>query len=84
MSNVETQKAPAMLPPSAVERWRMRWKEAERDTTWIEGNRLRDEQRKQALPEISDLVKRFLDRDLGILEFRETFDRNTRNGICSA
>ena len=80
MSNVQAgQDAPAVLPPGSVERWRERWQEAQRDTIWLEGNRLRDQQRKQALPEIGDLVKRFLDRDLGILEFRETFDRKTRN-----
>ena len=45
----------------------------------MEGHRLRDEQRAVALPEIGALVKGFLDRDLVIAEFRETFDRKTRN-----
>ena len=80
MSNVEAaQKARAVLPPGAVDRWRERWQEAQRDTTWMEGHRLRDEQRAVALPEIGALVKGFLDRDLVIAEFRETFDRKTRN-----
>ncbi|MDE0227199.1 MAG: AAA family ATPase [Gammaproteobacteria bacterium] len=80
MSNVQAgHDAHAVLPPGAVDRWRERWQEAQRDTTWFEGNRLRDEQRRQVLPEISGLAKRFLDRNLGISEFRETFDRKTRN-----
>ena len=80
MSNVEAaQKASAVLPSGAVDRWRERWQQAQRDRTWIERYRLRDAKRKQILPEISELVKRFLDRDLAIPEFRETFDRKTKN-----
>lgn len=80
MSNIEnTQMTPVVLPTGAVDRWRKRWQDAQHDATWIERHRLRDDKRKQMLPEISDLVKRFLDHDLGIPEFRETFDRKTRN-----
>ena len=80
MSDVEAgQNAPAVLTPGAIDRWRQRWQEAQRDTEWIDRHRLRDEQRAQALPQIRDLVRHFLDRDFDISEFRETFDRKTRN-----
>ncbi len=80
MSNIEaTRKAPAMLPPGAVDRWRERWQEAQHDATWVERHRLLDAKRTETLREINDLVQQFLHRDLAVSEFRETFDRKTRN-----
>ena len=82
MSNIEatsTQRAPAVLPPGAVDRWRDRWQEAQHDATWVEQHRLRDAKRTETLPKINDLVQQFLHRGLAITEFRETFDRKTKN-----
>lgn len=64
---------------AAIARWGGYWAEARKDGAWVERHRLRDEKRRAVLPEMRDLVARFLEAEISLGEFRDTFDRKTRN-----
>jgi hypothetical protein len=66
--------APAVLPSRAIDRWRELWRDAQRDTPWMDRHTLRDARRREALPEIAELVTQFLDTRISLAQFRETFD----------
>lgn len=68
-----------LIPPPAVERWRARWAEAQTDSEWLERHELRDEKRREVLPEIRDLIDRFLGGKISVSTFRAEFDLKTRN-----
>jgi len=71
--------SPVVLSAHVVDRWRELWKDAARDEAWLERQKLRDTKRRDVLPEIDELVKRFLEGGVSISAFRETFDHKTRN-----
>jgi hypothetical protein len=70
---------PGPVSEPQIARWRERWEEASKDSEWMDRHRLRDSKRKEVLPEIRDLIVRFLGRAVSLAEFRETFHRKTGN-----
>ena len=68
-----------ILPDSIVTRWRNYWDEATADSTWMERNQLRDAQRRGVITEIRDLLSDFLGNQITLSQFRDVFDKRTRN-----
>lgn len=58
--------------------WRDRLAASRRDSAWVAERAAVNERRKQILPEILDLLLRFLAGKCGLEEFRSIFDRRTR------
>jgi len=61
-----------------LESWRLLWQQLLRDADALAECRVWEERRRRAAPEMVALLRRFLDRDLGIAEFRAAVDRGTR------
>jgi MoxR-like ATPase len=53
--------------------------DARSDLAWVERHRIRDEKRREILPQMRDLISGFLEQKVSLTELRETFDRKTRN-----
>ena len=71
--------APDVLPAAIVERWRKHLEEARADAAWVARGRVRDTKRRAALPEIADLVTRFVEGRLTLSDFREGYDDKARS-----
>jgi hypothetical protein len=69
----------AAIPEEKLDAWRTRWRAAQQDTLWMDSHRALHDRRMAALPEMRALVARFLNREIGLEEFRDVFDRKTRN-----
>jgi MoxR-like ATPase len=67
------------MAPAVVDRWRDRWNEARADTAWTDRHRIRDSKREAILPEIEALISSFVSGRLTLGDFKEIFDRKTRN-----
>jgi 5-methylcytosine-specific restriction protein B len=68
-----------LMSAQDFDRWRELWNQARADATWVERHRLRDSKRREVLPEIRELVTGFIGGQMSLPDFRETFDRKTRN-----
>jgi hypothetical protein len=71
--------SPAVLQKDVIDRWRDFWEAAGADAAWLERHGLRDAKRREALPQIRDLIAGFVNGDVSLVAFRDTFDRKTRN-----
>lgn len=67
------------LPEHSIDVWRSRWADAKADSVWIDRYRIIDDRRKAVIPEMQELLSRFLSGQASLDTFRETFDRKTRN-----
>jgi MoxR-like ATPase len=69
----------SVLPSDVVAVWRERWEEAQRDPVWVERYRVLDAKRREVVPQITDLLGRFIASSMELDEFRDNFDLKTRN-----
>src|SRR5262245_38780832 len=67
------------LPLSTVDSWREALKRARADADWQQLQASWHAKRRQIQPEIGGFVGRFQIGEIEVEEFRETFDRKTRN-----